>query len=222
MVGSRLRSVQGPSNNNHSAALSDSFRRVVILGSRRLYSLHPGRKIVLNLGPPPPNTGMRRRTLLTVHGTDHLVVGVVVMPRAGIEEFLVPPAPAAPVDPFGHVQAVLQLQQVQADVTVSALLNSILGHRDDRDSVTHGNDAQIGRGISFHDELVGRVLGTQRPDLNVLGDPFFGDERLVRSIEDVADITRDACPSTAPRVHSSATHRVCPMSVRHCVSRRRV
>lgn len=107
MVGSRLRSVQGPSDNNHRAALSDSFRRVVILGSPRLYSLHPGREIVLDLGPPPPNTGMRRRTLLAIHWTDHLVIGVMVMPRAGIEEFLVPSTPAAPINPFGHVQAVL-------------------------------------------------------------------------------------------------------------------
>jgi hypothetical protein len=160
MIGSRFRSVQGPSDNDHRAALSDSFRRVVILGSRRLYSLHPGREIVLNLGPPPPDTGMRRRTLLAVHGTDYLVIGVVVMPRAGIEEFLVSPTPAAPVDPFGHVQAILRDQQVQAVILASALPTISLDHRDDRDSVTHGNNPQIGRGISFHDKLVRRVLGT--------------------------------------------------------------
>jgi hypothetical protein len=114
MVGPRLRSVQGPSEDDHRATLSASFRRVVNQGSPRLYSLHPGREIVLNLGSPPPDTGMRRRTLLAVHGTDHLVIGVVVMPRAGIKEFLIPPTPAAPVDPFGHVQAVLQRQRVQA------------------------------------------------------------------------------------------------------------
>jgi hypothetical protein len=34
----------------------------------------------------------------------------VVMPRAGIEEFLVPPAPTAPVDSFGYVQAILRYQ----------------------------------------------------------------------------------------------------------------
>lgn len=28
------------------------------------------------------------------------------------------------------------------------------------DSATHGNNAQISRGISFHDKLVRRVLGT--------------------------------------------------------------
>jgi hypothetical protein len=97
----------------------------------RLHSLHPGREIVLDLGPPPPDTGMRRRTLLAIHGTDHFVIGVVVMPRAGIEEFLVSPTPAAPVDPFGHVQAILRDQQVQAVILASALPTTSLDHRDD-------------------------------------------------------------------------------------------
>lgn len=59
---------------------------------------------------------------------------------------------------------------------------------------THRNDAQEARRISFHNKLVRRVLGAQWAYLNMLCDPFFGDEGAVRSVKEVVDVARDSAP----------------------------
>jgi hypothetical protein len=61
--------------------------------------------------------------------------------------------------------------------------------------MTYRDDTEESRSVAFHDELPARILGAKRSDLDILSEPLFRDEGLVRAIEGIQYIPRDPGPS---------------------------